>query len=101
MDIRGLCPALRLPSSTTARVLVLLRGPVLDIKISKTSECALELQVNGAGGAMTLLADDDLGLAMDCGHLGLPLDVLVGAGPGLLVAEIVFLAIHEHDHVGV
>src|ERR1700686_4641549 len=100
MDIRGLWPALRLPSSA-AKALLLLRGPVLEIKISKASECAVKLQVDRAGGAMTLLADDDLGLAVGRIHLGLPLDMLVGARPRLLVAEVVLLAEHEHDHVGI
>ena len=50
---------------------------------------------------MALLADDELGLAVNGGHLGLPFDVLVGARPRLLVAEVVFLAEHEQHHIGV
>src|SRR5215468_2472914 len=66
-------------------------------EIVEARDGRLELQVDGAGRAMALLADDHLGLAVRGFHLGLPLDVLVGAGPRLLVAEIVSLSVDEQD----
>ncbi len=50
---------------------------------------------------MTLLADDHLGLAVHALHVLLPLQVVFGAGLGLAVVEVVFLAIDEHHHVRV
>src|SRR5215831_9498491 len=70
-------------------------------EIVEARDGRLELQVDGARGAMALLADDHLGLAMGGFHLALPLDVLVGAGPRLLVAQVIFLSIDEEHDVGV
>ena len=50
---------------------------------------------------MALFADDDLGQIVDLVQFLLPAQMLGGAGAGLGAAEIVGLAIHEHDGVGV
>src|SRR5262249_43281154 len=55
----------------------------------------VELDVDGAGRAVALLADDDLGLAVHAGHLHLPFRILVGARPRLLVAQVIFLTEHK------
>src|ERR1700730_1753288 len=104
MDIAGLWPAARLPSSAAAsrpRRLRVLERLIVARQIVEAGDRGIELQVDVAGGAMTLLADDDLGLAVGRIHLGLPLDVVVGARPWLLVAEVILLAEHEQHHVGV
>ena len=74
---------------------------VVGAEIAEARDGGVELQLHGAGRAVALLADDDLGLAVHQRHLGLPLEVLFGARPRLLVAEVVFLAEHEQHHVGV
>src|SRR5262249_61351114 len=61
----------------------------------------VELDVDGAGRAMALLADDDLGLPVHAGHLPLPFRMLVGARPRLLVAQVIFLTEHKEHDVGV
>src|SRR5271166_4954173 len=71
------------------------------LEIIESRHRRLELQVDGAGRAMALLADDDLGLAVHRSHLQLPFRVLIGPGSWLLVAEIVFLAEYEHHDIGV
>ena len=40
-------------------------------------------------------------LPCDLLHLGLPLEVLLGAGLGLLVLQVIFLAVDEQHDVGV
>src|SRR5713101_3517785 len=70
-------------------------------QIAEPRQAGLELQFDGAGGAVPLLADDDFGLAVHQRHVQLPFFVFRRAGPRLLVGEIVFLAEHEHHHVGV
>src|SRR5580704_177304 len=79
----------------------LLRQMVVAGEVAETRDLGIELQVDRAGWSVALLADDDLGLAVGRIHLDLPLDVLVGARPRLLVAQVVFLAVHEQDDVGV
>src|SRR3569623_52437 len=59
------------------------------------------MQLDGAGRSMTLLADDDLGLAVDQRHFQLTLLVFRRADLGLLVLEVIFLAVHEQHDVGV
>ena len=63
--------------------------------------CASKLELHGAGRAVALLADDDFGAAVHLLHLALPGEVLGRAFLGLLVLEVVFLAIDEEHDVGV
>src|SRR4029078_6214426 len=78
-----------------------LRQMVGGAEIAKACDGGVELQLQVSGRAVALLADDDLGLAVHDRHLGLPLDVLFGARPRLLVAQVVFFAEHEKPNVGV
>ncbi len=70
-------------------------------QIAEPRELALELQFDGAGRAVALLADDDFGLAVHQRHVELPFFVFRRADARLLVGEVIFLAIHEHHDVGV
>ena len=70
-------------------------------EIAEARDRGVELELDRSGRAVALLADDELGLAVDRGHLGLPFEMLFAAGPRLLVAQIIFLAEHEQHHVGV
>src|SRR6516162_2897550 len=70
-------------------------------EIIEAGDRRVELDVDGAGWAVALLADDDLGLAVHAGHFHLPLRILVGARPRLLVAQVIFLAEHKEHDVGV
>src|SRR5215475_7526123 len=70
-------------------------------KIRKAGHRCLELQHNGAGWTVTLLSDDDLGLAMDRLHLGLPLEIFLGSRAGFSVLDVVFLAEDKHHDVRV
>ena len=70
-------------------------------EVAEPGKLTLELQFDGAGGAVALLADDDFGLAMHQRHVELPLLVFRRTDARLLVGEVIFLAEHEHDHVGV
>src|SRR5712692_5818080 len=77
------------------------RHLILPCEIVEARHRGLELQIDGTGRTVALLADDDLGFAV-CGiHLDLPLDVLVRARPRLLVAQVIFLAEHEQHDVGI
>src|SRR2546429_8088819 len=68
------------------------------LQVVKASDGCLELEVYRAGWAVALLADNDLSPAVNGRHIHLPFRVLVGPGPRLLVAEVVFLAKYEqHD----
>src|SRR6476646_10646063 len=78
-----------------------LRQMVVGAEIAKTRHGGVELQLHGAGWAVALFADDDLGLAVHQRHLGLPLQMLFAARPRLLVAQVIFLAEHEQHDVGV
>src|SRR5882672_7116448 len=62
-----------------------LRRLIVAREIGEARDRGFELQTDGAGRAVALLADDDLGFAVGGVHLDLPLDVLVRAGPRLLV----------------
>src|SRR6516162_144536 len=64
-------------------------------QIVEAGDARVELEVHRAGRAMTLLADDDLRLAMDGSHFGLPLDVFVRTRARFLVAEVIFLPENE------
>src|ERR1700738_2070016 len=70
-------------------------------QIAEPRHAGLELQLDSAGRAVALLADDDFGLAVHQRHVELPFFVFRRARAGLLVGEIIFLAEHEHHHVGV
>src|SRR5260370_26195661 len=70
-------------------------------EVIEASNRRVELDIDGARRPVALLADDDLGLAVYAGHLHLPFRMLVGAGPRLLVAQVVFFTEHEKNHVGV
>ena len=62
----------------------------------------LELQLDRAGRAMALLADDDFGLAVHLVPLGLPFgEFLAAARPRLAHQVVIFLAEDEQHHVGV
>ena len=70
-------------------------------EVAEPGELALELQFDGAGRAVALLADDDFGLAVHQRHVELPFFVFRRADARLLVGEVIFLAVHEHHDVGV
>ena len=62
-------------------------GPAMAVmgEIAEAGELALELQFDGAGRAVALLADDDFGLAVHQRHVELPFLVFGRADPRLLV----------------
>src|ERR1700724_4555580 len=70
-------------------------------QIAEPRHAGLELQLDSAGWAMALLADDDFGLAVHQRHVELPFFVFRRSDPRFLVGEVIFLAVHEHHHVGV
>src|ERR1700747_292553 len=70
-------------------------------EIAEPGDRRIEVQFDGTGRTVTLLADDDFGLAVHQGHVELPLLIFRRARAWLLVAEIILLAIHEDDEVGV
>src|SRR5580700_10251795 len=70
-------------------------------KVGEARHVGLELQCDRAGRAVPLLADDDLGAAVDLFHLGLPIEIFLAAGARLLVAQVIFLAEHEQHDVGI
>ncbi len=59
------------------------------------------MQLDGADGAVALLADDDLGDVAHMVHVFLPGQVFGRALARLGPAFVIALAIDEHDHVGV
>src|SRR6187455_2174236 len=59
----------------------LLRRLIVACQIVEARHRGVELQIDGAGRTVALLADDDLGLAVGGVHLDLPFDVLVRARP--------------------
>src|SRR3954467_5909780 len=78
-----------------------LRQVALIGEIAKSRELAFEMQFDHAGRSVTLLADDDFGLAVDQRHVELPFFVFRRTRSRLLVGEVVFLAIDKHHDVGV
>lgn len=76
-------------------------NPVRVDKIGKARELALKRQIHGAGRAMSLLADDDFGLAPRCRKLNFPFHVSIGAGRRLSILQIIFFAIDKEYDVGV
>ena len=73
--------------------------PRLD-EVAKTSETPLKAQLNGADGTVTLLADDDLGAAVQSLHCLLPcghfLELMIA---GFFTLFVVLLPEHEHHNV--
>src|SRR5690349_5501560 len=65
-------------------------------QIGEARHVRVEVQLDGPGRSVALLAEDQLGLAVHLLHLGHPLEVLLGAHAGLLVLQVVLLAEHEH-----
>src|SRR6202790_539941 len=74
---------------------------VVQRQIAEPGETGLELQLDRAGWAVALLADDHFGLAVHQRHVQLPFLIFRRARAGFLVRQIIFLAEHEHHHVGV
>src|ERR1700676_5333561 len=74
---------------------------VVQRQIAEPGETGLELQLDRAGGAVALLANDHFGLAVHQRHVKLPFLIFRRARAGFLVRQIIFLAEHEHHHVGV
>src|ERR1700730_6715425 len=70
-------------------------------QIAKPRHGGVELQFDGTGRAVALLADDDLGLAVHQRHVELPFFVFRRARARLLICQIIFLAEHEHHDVGI
>src|SRR5829696_10347686 len=70
-------------------------------EIAEAGELAFELDFRRPGRAVALLADDDFGLAVHQRHVELPFFVFGRADTGLLVGEVILLAVHEDHHVGV
>ena len=70
-------------------------------EVAKARELTFEGQFDGSDRAVTLLSNDDFGLARDLAHLG----HLVGKFRRSLVRfvsfHIIFLSEHEHHDVGV
>src|ERR1700722_3986115 len=68
-----------------------LRQVAVDGQIAEPRELALELQFDGAGRTMALLADDDFGLAVHQRHVELPFLVFRRPDSRFLVGKIIFL----------
>src|SRR5690625_3054281 len=70
-------------------------------RIRELGEAVLEMEIDRADRSMALLADDDLGAAVEFLGAGLPFGealILLGRfGPVMIIA----LAVHEHDDIGV
>src|ERR1051325_5144888 len=67
------------------------RQVALLCEIAEARELAFEMQFDRTGWAVTLLADNDFGLAVHQRHLELPFFVFRRARARLLVGEVVFL----------
>ncbi|GCC49577.1 hypothetical protein chiPu_0033706, partial [Chiloscyllium punctatum] len=101
-DVHGAVVRVALAAfNRAAESMRVIRNLTVGCEIAEPGDAGLEVQFDGAGRAVALLADDDFGLAMGQFQLHLPFFVLGGAGARLLVGEVVFLAIHEHHDVGV
>uniref|UniRef100_A0A0N4ZAP4 NAD-specific glutamate dehydrogenase n=1 Tax=Parastrongyloides trichosuri TaxID=131310 RepID=A0A0N4ZAP4_PARTI len=70
-------------------------------QVAEAGGVGIERQAHEADGAVTLLADDDLGLVLQAVHVFLPLQVFFGALARLGAAQVVAFSVHEHDAVGV
>src|SRR6478735_8231652 len=79
------------------------------VEVAEPGEFGLEEQRDGAGRAVPLLGDDEVGLVVDLLHPLLPLvqrflELVLGLVADLLrgaLGLVVFVAIDEHHHVGV
>src|SRR6516225_4263967 len=74
---------------------------ILSVEVREPGNVGLKLQLDRTGWTMALLADNDLGLAVNGIHLGLPFKMLLGAGPRFFILEVVLLAEDKHHHIGV
>src|SRR4051794_38721474 len=70
-------------------------------EVAEPRDRGFERQIDGAGRAVALLADDDFGLAVREVHVQPPFLVLGRARARLLHGEVVFLAIDEQHDVSV
>lgn len=73
-------------------------GPILR-QIGKACELTLERQHDGACGAVPLLADNDLRFAVRGCKIILPIQMLRGAMPRLLILQVIFFTKHEQNNV--
>ncbi len=79
------------------------------VKIGKAGQAAVEIQINRAGRTVALLGDDDAGGIADIGDAFLPAgDAVLEPVAGfvhivdrLAFFQVIFLAVDEHDHIGV
>src|SRR5437660_9776880 len=90
---------IRISGRRKSVTLYFLRQLILAREIVEPCHCCIELQIDCPGRTVALLADNDFRLAVYGRHFYLPLAMLVGPRPRLLVAEIIFLAKHEQYHV--
>src|SRR5215467_5809769 len=74
---------------------------ILSGEVREAGNVGLKLQLDRTGWTMALLADNDLGLAVNGIHLGLPFEVLLGAGSRLFVLEVILFTEDKHHHIGV
>ena len=56
-------------------------------KVAEPGDMGVELHLDGAGRAVTLLTDDQVGFAEDGLHLDLPFRMLVGVRARLFVGQ--------------
>src|SRR5579872_3209926 len=90
----------RLPAPRQLSIAAVWQGAFV-AEVAETGHARLELELDGAGRAVALLADYHLGLAVHERHVQLPFFVFGRARAGLLVGEIILLAKHEHHDVRV
>jgi hypothetical protein len=77
------------------------RHRVIRCEVGEPRDGVFELEAHCSGGAMALLADDDLGNAVDLLHLLPPRLELDRPGFWFLVLQVIFFAEHEEHHVRV
>src|SRR6476646_4316347 len=70
-------------------------------EIGEARHIVLEVQRDVTGWSVALLADDDLGLAVDFFHFRRPLEVFFSSGARFAIAQVIFFAKHKHHDVGV
>ena len=68
-------------------------------QVFKPGQVRIEVQRHGTGWAMALFTDNHISDTNDTVHSFLPLLVFVGVGLGFVSAQIVLLALNEHDHI--
>src|SRR6202041_1636785 len=74
---------------------------ILFYEVAEAGELPFELQFDGARRSMALLCDDDFGFPEGQLHFELPFFMFGGARLGLLVLQVIFLAVDEQNDVGV